>query len=230
VSNPHKQPNRTAIRQLETRVRLRETAYKLMAERGVDGTTIQEITDAANIGFGTFYNYYPTKEALALEVLDCLIHNLGERNDVTTQELGETDPVRIISNSVRFVMRDMVTNSMWHFWLARLDLLVDRMRVGFEPFGIRDIAAAVATTQYKLIDDDVDRSWSHLIWLMAAAGRDISDGRAKAQDERIYAEAILRVNGVVHDEAHAATLTVLPPSPALDIDFGFEIAPKRNAP
>ncbi len=194
-----------------------------MAEQGVDGTTIQEITDAANIGFGTFYNYYPTKEALALEVLDCLIHNLGQRNDAMTAELSETDPVRIVSNSVRFVMQDMVTNSMWRFWLARLDLLVDRMRIGFEPFGHRDIAAAVASGQYQLIDNDIDRSWSSLVWLMAAAGRDISDGRAKATDERKYAEAILRVNGVGHDEAHAATLTVLPESPALDIDFGFEI-------
>jgi AcrR family transcriptional regulator len=217
-----KKPTRTALRQIETRVRLRQTAYALMADRGVDGITIQEITDAANIGFGTFYNYYASKESLALDVLDCLIHNLGERNDLTTHELGETDPVRIVANSVRFVMRDMVSNTMWRFWLARLDLLVDRMRVGFGPFGLRDIAAAVASGQYELIDGDTDRSWSHLVWLMAAAGRDISDGRAKPSDERVYAEAILRVNGVKHDEAHAATLTVLPPSPALAIDFGFE--------
>jgi AcrR family transcriptional regulator len=216
-------PTRTELRQQQTRQRLREAAYALMSTQGVDATAIQEVTDKANIGFGTFYNYYPTKEALALDVLDCLIHNLGERNDAITRALGETDPARIVANSVRFVIRDMITNSMWRFWLARLDLLVDRMRLGFGPFGLRDIAVAVAAGSYDLIDGDAERAWSHLIWLMAAAGRDITDGHAAPEHERRYAEAILRVNGVKHSDAHAATLTVLPPSPDLAIDFSFEI-------
>ena len=214
---------RTEARQRQTRVRLRETAHRLMAESGVDATTIQQITDAADIGFGTFYNYYATKELLALEMLDCVIHNLGERNDLITSELGETDPVRIVTNSVRFVIREMTTNSMWRFWLARLDLLVDRMRVGFGPFGMRDIAVAVHANRYQLIDDNPKLAWSHLVWLIAAAGRDIVDGHADQRDERAYAEAIMRVNGVGADAAHAATSTELPPSPPLAIDFGFEI-------
>ena len=48
-----------------------------MSTAGVDATTIQQITDAADIGFGTFYNYYDGKDDLAQDVLDCMIHNIG---------------------------------------------------------------------------------------------------------------------------------------------------------
>ncbi len=216
-------PTRTELRQRQTRIRLRAVAHELMAANGVDATTIQQIADAANIGFGTFYNYFATKDALAVEVLDCVIHNLGERNDLATRQLGETDPVRIVANSVRFVMREMTTHPMWRWWLARLDLLVDRMRIGFGPFGLRDIDVAVGSGQYHVIDDDRALAWSHLVWLMAAAGRDITDGHVGAECESAYAEAILRVMGVDHASAKAATSTVLPASPVLVIDFAFEV-------
>jgi AcrR family transcriptional regulator len=218
-------PGRKEQRQRQTRVRLRSAAYGLMSANGVDATTIQQITDHADIGFGTFYNYYPTKEALALEVLDCVIHNLGERNDAMTLKLKETDPVRIVANSVRFVMREMVTNSMWRFWLARLDLLVDRMRIGFGPFGLRDIDVAVAAGRYELVGDNRTIAWSQLVWMMAAAGRDITDGHVRPKDERAYAEAIMRINGVRASDAHSATLTRLPRSPNLPIDFSDEALP-----
>ena len=78
-----------------------------------------------------------------------MIHNVGERNDLVTQQLGETDPVRIVANSVRFVIREMATNPVYRWWVTRLDLLVDRMRIGFGPFGLRDIDRAVGAGQYS---------------------------------------------------------------------------------
>ncbi len=216
--------SRTELRRRQTRIRLRSVAYELMAANGVDATTIQQITEAADVGFGTFYNYYPTKEALAVEVLDCVIHNLGERNDLATRELAGADPVRIVANSVRFVMREMTTNPMWRWWLARLDLLVDRMRVGFGPFGLRDIDVAVRSGRYRLIGDDPALAWSHLVWLMAAAGRDITDGHVPPEREAACAEAVLRVMGVDHAEARDATSIALPAAPILAVDFSFEIA------
>jgi AcrR family transcriptional regulator len=221
-------PTRTEARQRVTRLRLREVAYELMSEQGVDATTIQQITDRADIGFGTFYNYSPSKEALAQDVLDCMIHNVGERNDLVTQQLGETDPVRIVSNSVRFVIREMVTNPVYRWWVNRLDLLVDRMRIGFGPFGLRDIERAVASGHYSIVDGNHQLAWSQLNWLMAAGGHDILQGLHRPDDERSVVESILRVMGVDHRAAHQATMNALPASPTLAIDFSFEIAGSRR--
>jgi AcrR family transcriptional regulator len=215
---------RTEVRQQQTKLRLREVAYELMEANGVDATTIQQITDGADIGFGTFYNYAPSKEALAQDVLDCIIHQLGQRNDLVTQLLGETDPVRIVANSVRFVMREMTTDPVFRWWVDRVDVLVDRMRVGFGPFGLRDIDRAVETGSYSLIEGDPSFAWSQLVWLMAAAGCDIVRGVHPPSYERVACEAVLRVMGVSHAAAHAACQTDLPPAPELAIDYSFEVA------
>jgi AcrR family transcriptional regulator len=46
----------------ETRERLFRAALRLFAERGYLETTVEDITDAADVGKGTFFNYFPTKE------------------------------------------------------------------------------------------------------------------------------------------------------------------------
>ena len=46
----------------ETRERLFEAALKLFAECGYLETTVEDITEAADVGKGTFFNYFPTKE------------------------------------------------------------------------------------------------------------------------------------------------------------------------
>lgn len=49
-------------RRTETRERLFRAALKLFAEHGYLATTVEDITEAADLGKGTFFNYFPTKE------------------------------------------------------------------------------------------------------------------------------------------------------------------------
>jgi AcrR family transcriptional regulator len=46
----------------EIRDRLFHSALRLFAERGYLETTVEDITNAADVGKGTFFNYFPTKE------------------------------------------------------------------------------------------------------------------------------------------------------------------------
>jgi AcrR family transcriptional regulator len=57
-----KPPNRREKRRAETRERIIHHALRLFSERGVMGTTIEDITNAADVGKGTFFNYFPSKE------------------------------------------------------------------------------------------------------------------------------------------------------------------------
>src|ERR1700734_2832614 len=49
-------------RRAEIRERLFRAALTLFAERGYLETTVEDITEAADVGKGTFFNYFPTKE------------------------------------------------------------------------------------------------------------------------------------------------------------------------
>jgi len=49
-------------RAAETRVRLFRCALQLFAERGFPNVTVEDITQAADVGKGTFFNYFESKD------------------------------------------------------------------------------------------------------------------------------------------------------------------------
>jgi AcrR family transcriptional regulator len=57
-------PGRRERRKEETRRLILQTAMKLFEKKGVFQTTVEEITEAADIGKGTFFNYFSSKEAI----------------------------------------------------------------------------------------------------------------------------------------------------------------------
>src|SRR5437867_1390676 len=48
----------------ETRRRILMTAAKLFTERGIDGVTIEEVAEQADVARGTVFNHFTTKESL----------------------------------------------------------------------------------------------------------------------------------------------------------------------
>ncbi|WP_136515637.1 TetR/AcrR family transcriptional regulator [Geomonas edaphica] len=63
---PPAQPGRRAKRSEQTREKIFRAALKLFAERGFNATTIEAITAAADVGKGTFFNYFENKESVLL--------------------------------------------------------------------------------------------------------------------------------------------------------------------
>jgi len=64
-----------AARGQRTRARLLEAAEKVFAELGYNDASIVKITEAAGVGQGTFYLYFPGKA----EIFDCLVRDLNRR-------------------------------------------------------------------------------------------------------------------------------------------------------
>ena len=61
-SPANKHLGRRERRAAETRERLFRAALRLFEERGFSATTVEDITEAADVGKGTFFNYFPSKE------------------------------------------------------------------------------------------------------------------------------------------------------------------------
>jgi AcrR family transcriptional regulator len=59
-------PNRRQRRSAEIRERLFRAALKLFSEKGFAETTVEDITEAADVGKGTFFNYFPSKDHILL--------------------------------------------------------------------------------------------------------------------------------------------------------------------
>jgi AcrR family transcriptional regulator len=59
-------PDRRARRSAEIRERLFRAALDLFAAKGFAETTVEDITEAADVGKGTFFNYFPSKDHILL--------------------------------------------------------------------------------------------------------------------------------------------------------------------
>jgi AcrR family transcriptional regulator len=212
---------RVARRRAENRKNLLKAAYELMSKQGVDGTSVKEVTSLADIGYGSFFNHFKTKEELVLCVLDCLIHNLGQRNDLATAHIKSDHPAEVINTSVRLVINELVSNQIWSWLLLRPDLLVERMRAGFHAFGMRDFNVAIEKERFIFEPDQLEIGWSALVWMLAGCAKDIQDGHIAPEDESTYSEIMMRAMGISITDAARLARQPLPEYQDLDIDFSF---------
>jgi AcrR family transcriptional regulator len=141
---------RGARRRRETRSRLLEAALKLMAEKGVEGVAINEITEAADVGFGSFYNHFESKEAIYAALVDGVFENFADALDRMTE--GLPDPAEVISVSIRHTLRRVQQEPVWGQFLLREGFSVRALNRGLGHRLMRDIEKGVASKRFVVVD------------------------------------------------------------------------------
>ena len=71
-------PSRRERRGAEIRERLFRSALRLFAQKGFAETTVEDITEAADVGKGTFFNYFPSKDHILLAFSDMQLAKLEQ--------------------------------------------------------------------------------------------------------------------------------------------------------
>src|SRR6516162_8338822 len=86
-------------RKARTRQALIDAAVRLLAEGRGERASIQEITEAADIGFGSFYNHFTSKE----ELFDVASEEVLERwaTMIDAACVGIEDPAEVFATSLR---------------------------------------------------------------------------------------------------------------------------------
>jgi AcrR family transcriptional regulator len=79
---PHlKLMGRRERRAAETRLRLFRCALQLFAERGLPNVTVEDITEAADVGKGTFFNYFASKEGVLAVMAEIQLGKVREARE-----------------------------------------------------------------------------------------------------------------------------------------------------
>ena len=142
---------RGARRREETRSRLVSAARQVMARKGVGSTSIQEITDAADVGFGSFYNHFASKEAIADAVMEDALERFGAAADRLVETLD--DPAEVLAASVRHAVGTAANDEAWGWFLVRTALArAGALRSALGRRLARDIRIGI--TKRRFVADD----------------------------------------------------------------------------
>jgi AcrR family transcriptional regulator len=199
-------PNRQARRREATRAKLLEAAKALFARQGVDNTRIQEITDEADVGFGSFYNHFPSKEALIEAVLAETVAAQGAEINALTAHLD--DPAEIISVAHRSFVRRARDDPEWGWLLVRLDVSHNIMHAVLGPYARRDLRAGVRSGRLSVPHEEIALYATG--GALLAVMRGVLDGEVPANADIHHAEGVLRLLGVPADDAAEVARRPLP--------------------
>ena len=141
---------RNARRKRETRERLLDAALRLMAERGMAGVAINEITDAADVGFGSFYNYFESKEAIYDALIKQVFEDFGDALDRLVQDV--TDPAEAIAHCIRHALLRARREPMWGQFLLREGYSQNALTHGLGRRLLRDIGRGVDAGRLQVPD------------------------------------------------------------------------------
>jgi AcrR family transcriptional regulator len=195
-------------RKARTRQALIDAAISLIADGRGERASIQEITEIADLGFGSFYNHFESKEELFQTASTEVLERWGEMIDRACT--GLDDPAVVFATSFRISGRLAWTHPDLAGFItgAGLDLLESPR--GLAPRALRDIKMGQAAGRFTAADADV--------LLSAVAGGllgllRVHQQRPDAIDEGAVdqlAEALLRMLGLPAREAKRIAGRALP--------------------
>ena len=90
-------------RKARTRPSLVAAARTLLASRDPAEISIQEITDAADVGFGSFYNHFRSKQDLFDAAVEEVLEEHGDMVDAVTASI--VDPAEVFAAAIRMTAR-----------------------------------------------------------------------------------------------------------------------------
>ncbi|RQS09423.1 TetR/AcrR family transcriptional regulator [Burkholderia sp. Bp8998] len=141
---------RGARRKRETRARLLEAALKLMAEKGMEGVAINEITEAADVGFGSFYNHFESKEAIYATLVESVFEEFADWLDRLAT--GVSDPAEVIAVSVRYTLLRAHREPLWGQFLVREGFSSRMLTRGLGQRLLRDVQRGIDAKRFAVAD------------------------------------------------------------------------------
>lgn len=199
---------RVARRQRRNRDALISAARDIMTEKGVEAATMLEIAERADVGAGTVYSYFKSKDELAIAVLETLMHDLAVRIERVTNTFD--DPAQVYAFGIHTVLDTATGDVRWAQMLNRAEVIADALFHRMGPFAIRDLHRASQAGRFEV-------SNAELVWLLTShaligASLAITSGRIPTSAKDQIIARLLCMTGL---GANAAVELAARPRPAL---------------
>jgi AcrR family transcriptional regulator len=195
-------------RKARTRQALVDAAVRLIGEGRGDRASVQEITEAADVGFGSFYNHFDSKEQLFQTASEEVLERWGQMIDRASA--GITDQAERFAVGLRISGRLGWTHPDIAGFLTGAGLDALDIPVGLAPRALRDIQAGRDAGRFTVPDAEIALSAvaGGLLGLLRQCQRRPERVNEASVDQ--LAEAVLRLLGVPAPEAARLAALQLP--------------------
>jgi AcrR family transcriptional regulator len=195
-------PNRQARRKEATRNKLVNAAVEIFSDKGINNTNVNDITERADVAYGTFYNYFNSIEELPPQVIRKMIRDHVSK--VQEKLEGIDDIVLIVAISVRELMKKVMSDKTMHWLSERPVIMVDELMSSLYDDADKHHRIGVESGRFSLPasrdDLHVFCSWG-LTGLLQQAFRNKPDPKELGDT---MVSIYLRVLGVPDDEVKKA--------------------------
>ena len=141
-------------RRAHTRSRLIDGARALIANGGLERLTIADVTEEADVGFGTFYGYFDSKDDLTRAAVADTLERIGVENDALTGHLA--DPAEIMATAICHTLQLVEREPAWASFLVGVAFSPERsLWAGLRARVRRDVGAGVAGGRFSVPDVEV---------------------------------------------------------------------------
>lgn len=194
---PPPEEGRVARRQRRNRDALIAAARTVMAEKGVAAATMLEIAESADVGAGTVYNYFKSKDELAVAVLETLMHELALRIEKVTDTFE--DPAQVYAFGIRTVLETAIGDERWAQMLHRSEVIADAMFRVMGPFAMRDMRQASQAGRFAVANAEL--VWRLTTHALIGACLGITTGQLPASIAEQVIVRLLCMTGIGLNEA-----------------------------
>ena len=179
-------------RKLEARERLLAAARQVLAEHGEANLRIGDITEIADIGFGTFYSHFESKEAIVEAVLTEVM--AGAATAIGTRALAFTDPAETASFSYRRFIRFAAEERELAAVLTKLSGADSLFENSLLPYARKTLERGIDSGRFHI--DDIELCLTSVSAAALAAMKGVLAGRVGPDADVNGAEMMLRGFGL----------------------------------
>lgn len=203
---PKRPPNRAGRAKDRTRHKLIAAAERVISQKGMESATITEIAEVADLGVGTFYNHFKSKDEIARTVFSAHLEELAATFDKISK--SEPDVAQAIAFIQKVFMEKAMRDPLWGWFAIHAEFALQHMDETFGARAAMDFQRGLAQGRFSFtaIDCAVTLTLAALFGTL----RRILDGRASPIAAIDMVEFNLRMYGVPTPEAKKLANQPLP--------------------
>lgn len=183
-----------------------DAARALFAKQGFEHTTIADITDAADLGVGSFYNHFDSKEDLLAALLGQVLSE--QLTALDSRRSGISDPAEAVAIAHRHWIRLTGEGPEWAWLVVRLDTSFELVVATQGDSARKDLERGIEAGRFHLASPELALQASGAA--LISAMRTMLTGAEIPHADSIHAEGILRMFGVPASEAAEIARRPLP--------------------